>query len=66
MELASLGLVDILIADYHAPSMLYAALDQVQFNIPEVLVEADQTRNKVTVAVNEFAPEAGPSCQPPM
>jgi alpha-D-ribose 1-methylphosphonate 5-triphosphate diphosphatase len=26
MELASLGLVDILIADYHAPSMLYAAL----------------------------------------
>jgi carboxyl-terminal processing protease len=33
--------------------MLYAALDQVQFNIPEVLVEADQSRNKVTVAVND-------------
>jgi carboxyl-terminal processing protease len=33
--------------------MLYSALDQVQFNIPEVLVEADQTRNKVTVAVND-------------
>ncbi|MGE5181688.1 MAG: MXAN_5808 family serine peptidase [Acidobacteriota bacterium] len=33
--------------------MLYAALDQVQFNIPEVLVEPDTVHNKVTVAVND-------------
>ena len=28
--------------------MLYAALDSVQFNIPEVLVESDEVRNKIT------------------
>ncbi len=33
--------------------MLYAALDSVQFNIPEVLVEPDQARNKITIAVND-------------
>jgi carboxyl-terminal processing protease len=33
--------------------MLYAALDSVQFNIPEVLVEPDAARNKVAVAVND-------------
>ncbi len=33
--------------------MLYAALDSVQFNIPEVLVEPDVARNKVAVAVND-------------
>ncbi|HSD86165.1 MAG TPA: MXAN_5808 family serine peptidase [Kofleriaceae bacterium] len=33
--------------------MLYAALDNVQFNIPEVLVEPDLARNKVAVAVND-------------
>jgi carboxyl-terminal processing protease len=33
--------------------MLYAALDSVQFNIPEVLVEPDTARNKVTVEVND-------------
>ncbi len=33
--------------------MLYSALDSVQFNIPEVLVEPDAARNKVTVAVND-------------
>src|SRR3954471_11421439 len=33
--------------------MLYQALDSVQFNIPEVLVESDTARNKVTVAVND-------------
>src|SRR5438552_55846 len=33
--------------------MLYAALDSVQLNIAEVLVEADPTHNKVTVAVND-------------
>ncbi|MDB4958220.1 MAG: carboxyl-terminal protease [Myxococcales bacterium] len=33
--------------------MLYSALDSVQFNIPEVLVESDVARNKVTVAVND-------------
>jgi carboxyl-terminal processing protease len=33
--------------------MLYAALDSVQYNIPEVLVEPDASRNKVTVAVND-------------
>lgn len=33
--------------------MLYAALDSVQYNIPEVLVEPDVARNKVAVAVND-------------
>jgi carboxyl-terminal processing protease len=33
--------------------MLYAALDYVQLNIPEVLVEADQPRNKIKVTVND-------------
>lgn len=33
--------------------MLYAALDSVQFNVPEVLVEPDQARNTITVAVND-------------
>src|SRR3984885_13956479 len=33
--------------------MLYSALDQVSYSIPEVLVEADTARNKVTVAVND-------------
>ncbi len=33
--------------------MLYSALDSVQFNIPEVLVEPDVAHNKVTVAVND-------------
>jgi carboxyl-terminal processing protease len=33
--------------------MLYAALDSVQFNIPEVLVEPDVARNKVAIAVND-------------
>ncbi|HTL35942.1 MAG TPA: MXAN_5808 family serine peptidase, partial [Kofleriaceae bacterium] len=33
--------------------MLYSALDSVQFNIPEVLVEPDYARNKVAVAVND-------------
>ena len=33
--------------------MLYAALDSVQLNIAEVLVEPDVTHNKVTVAVND-------------
>src|SRR3954449_5072503 len=33
--------------------MLYAALDSVQYNIPEVLVEPDIARNKVAVAVND-------------
>ena len=33
--------------------MLYAALDSVQFNVPEVLVEPDVARNKITVAVND-------------
>ncbi|HUJ57143.1 MAG TPA: MXAN_5808 family serine peptidase [Kofleriaceae bacterium] len=33
--------------------MLYAALDQVQFNIPEVLVEPDAQHHKVTVEVND-------------
>ena len=33
--------------------MLYAALDQVQFNVPEVLVEPDLARNKLAVAVND-------------
>jgi carboxyl-terminal processing protease len=33
--------------------MLYAALDSVQYNIPEVLVEPDTAGNKVSVAVND-------------
>ncbi|HLL23539.1 MAG TPA: MXAN_5808 family serine peptidase, partial [Kofleriaceae bacterium] len=33
--------------------MLYAALDSVQFNIPEVLVEPDIAHNKVKVTVND-------------
>ncbi|HEV7555675.1 MAG TPA: hypothetical protein VGO00_09490, partial [Kofleriaceae bacterium] len=33
--------------------MLYAALDSVQYNIPEVLVEPDAAHNKVAVAVND-------------
>ena len=33
--------------------MLYSALDSVQFNIPEVLVEPDPAHNKVAVAVND-------------
>src|SRR5262245_14164553 len=33
--------------------MLYAALDSVQFNIPEVLVEPDLARNKLRVTVND-------------
>ena len=33
--------------------MLYAALDSVQFNIPEVLVEPDPSHNKLRVTVND-------------
>ncbi len=33
--------------------MLFAALDSVQFNIPEVLVEPDPAHDKLTVAVND-------------
>src|SRR5206468_8761885 len=33
--------------------MLYQALDSVQFNVPEVLVEPDLARNKLAVAVND-------------
>jgi len=33
--------------------MLYAALDSVQFNIPEVLVEPDTVHNKVRITVND-------------
>lgn len=33
--------------------MLYAALDSVQYNVPEVLVEPDAARNQITVAVND-------------
>ena len=33
--------------------MLYAALDSVQYNIPEVLVEPDAARNKISIAVND-------------
>jgi carboxyl-terminal processing protease len=33
--------------------MLYSALDGVQFNIPEVLVEPDPIHNKVRVTVND-------------
>lgn len=33
--------------------MLYEALNSVQFNIPEVLIEPDATKNQVAVAVND-------------
>jgi carboxyl-terminal processing protease len=33
--------------------MLFAALDSVQIRVPEVLVEPDTSRDKVTVAVND-------------
>jgi carboxyl-terminal processing protease len=33
--------------------MLYSALDSVQFNIPEVLVEPDVARHKVKITVND-------------
>ena len=33
--------------------MLYAALDMVQYNIPEVLVEPDAPHNKISIAVND-------------
>jgi len=33
--------------------MLYQALDSVQLNIPEVLVEADEGRDSITVMVND-------------
>jgi carboxyl-terminal processing protease len=33
--------------------MLYAALDSVQYNIPEVLVEPDAARNKISISVND-------------
>jgi len=33
--------------------MLYAALDSVQFNIPEVLVEPDAVHNRVRITVND-------------
>src|ERR1051325_6216620 len=33
--------------------MLYAALDSVQFNIPEVLVEPDPVHNRVRITVND-------------
>ena len=33
--------------------MLFAALDSVQYNIPEVLVEPDTARNKIAIAVND-------------
>src|ERR1041385_2872916 len=33
--------------------MLYAALDSVQFNIPEVLVEPDPVHNRVPITVND-------------
>ena len=33
--------------------MLYAALDSVQYNIPEVLVEPDVARNRIAIAVND-------------
>jgi len=33
--------------------MFYSALDSVQFNIPEVLVEPDATRQKVKITVND-------------
>lgn len=37
----------------NAARMLASALDSVQFNIPEVLVEPDETRHVVTVMVND-------------
>lgn len=33
--------------------MLFAALDSLQFNIPEVLVEPDPSKNLVTVTIND-------------
>lgn len=33
--------------------MLYAALDSVQFNIPEVMIDADASRDQVDVVVND-------------
>jgi carboxyl-terminal processing protease len=33
--------------------MLYQALDSVQFNIPEVLVEPDEANNRIAVRVND-------------
>ena len=33
--------------------MLYAALDSVQLNIPEVLIEADRGREEIKIAVND-------------
>jgi carboxyl-terminal processing protease len=33
--------------------MLFAALDSVQFNVPEVLVEPDPAKNQVAIAVND-------------
>ena len=33
--------------------MLYAALDSVQFNIPEVMVESHPTRDEIAVVVND-------------
>jgi carboxyl-terminal processing protease len=33
--------------------MLYAALDSVQFNVPEVMVEADPGRDEIQVVVND-------------
>ncbi len=33
--------------------MLYAALDSVQYNIPEVLVEPDVAHNKLSISVND-------------
>ncbi len=33
--------------------MLYAALDSVQYNIPEVLVEPDVARNRISISVND-------------
>jgi carboxyl-terminal processing protease len=36
-----------------AKRMLFAALDSVQYNIPEVLVEADEAADQVTIRVND-------------
>jgi len=33
--------------------MLYAALDSVQYNVPEVMVEADPARDEIQVVVND-------------
>lgn len=33
--------------------MLYAALDSVQFNVPEVMVESDPARDEIQVVVND-------------